>query len=433
MRTRNRSNLLTLDALSAVNRFRQKYYRVSDGALLNEYYLPASNKILVKESDVDEIVDDPSSSRAAKQVKHTTRIKKQTLSAQDTLISGNDKYITDDLVGNAAHYRVWGLYGDIFPEHIQINWDKTDRDLMFETLDAFYTLNDVDTLLNTVEAPQFVTSIQSLYNRVKAPVYADMKAAKVQRRKKAAAVLSGGFLYYAFGVAPVINDMRKIAKAGSSYSKKLAKALSNAGRNYSVHRRCGGSFNPVLTGGNGMPLPTGYGPSVDAISHWHADIQKISAPIKICTVRGIRDHKYLTSGFQELDYLMSRFGATGPASFAWERIPFSFVVDWFIDVSGVLHRLDNYLTGSRKKIQDATISYKWACAAGAIKHVRLPDISSFDGFQMCTNELHSYHRKPMSTDIYTSSTQGRFGKYQIAETAALIGQMAANLKTKRRF
>jgi hypothetical protein len=107
------------------------------------------------------------------------------------------------------------------------------------------------------------------------------------------------------------------------------------------------------------------------------------------------------------------------------------VADWFVDGSDVFNKLDNFLTGSRKNIQDGCISYKYGCVAGAIKQRRATnEYSSYDGLQTAVNEIQYYHRKPIDTGLNTGLS-GRFGKKQIALTGALLSQMAANLKLKR--
>jgi len=430
MRTRTKSNLLTTDNFSLSNRFSQQWSNVSSGAIVNTYLLPSWNYTIATRSDVSTIVDDNSRKCVnTKEVTHSSRVHRKVLSNTDILISGNDKFTTVDSVVNSAHWRVWGSYGDIFPEHIQIQWDKSDDTLIRDAKDRFYNANDVDNVLNAVEAPDFISGLKSLHDNVNVPVVSSKKAKILLRARKATKFISGGFLYYSFGIAPLIADIKKMAHATKTYSRRMQKALDNAGKVESLHSRCGGKFTGILTPGNGLPLPVGYGVSGDG-SVWHSQIQSMLTPLKVVTIRGIRSHKYTSPLFQKLDYLATRFGSIGPASFAWEKIPYSFVVDWFVDTSDVFNKLDNFLTGSRKNIVDASISEKWECAAGAVKHVTGTTHSSSDGIQTAVNELAYYHRKPIDP-YFSVGLSGRFGKRQVALSAALLGQKAANLKLKR--
>lgn len=431
MRTRSRSNLLITDVLTS-NRFFQKWYNASSGALINQYYLPASSTI-IKKSDAEFMVDDNSpKSDAVKEVDHQTIIRTVLDSQSDTFIVGNDKFITEDTgSGNSAHWRVWGQYGLIDPLNVNIQWNVPDETLIRKTKDAFYNQNDIDTMLNVIEAPEFITGLKSLHRNVQAPSISTARAQKLLKLRKGVKFLSGGFLYYTFGIAPLLSDIRKLGKATLTYSKRLKQAANSAGTDVSVHGQCPGTFVDTLIDSRGVSLPVGYGAPRDG-SVFHVKIQNLTSPQKVCTIRGIRSHKYLTPFFQELDYLGDRFGSVGPASFAWERIPFSFVVDWFVDASDVFNRLDNFLTGSRKMIKDACLSEKWGCVAGAVKHpYSNSDSSNQDGVQTVANELHYYHRKPISVNNITVARNSRFGKWQIAESAALLGQLAANLRFKR--
>ena len=434
MRTRSRSNRLRYDNFNVVNRFTQTWYNNSNGQVINSYFLPNYEYTAELESDVDFMVDDPTrKSKISKEVLHSTVLHRKMESHEDVLISGNDKFVTQDNGGNSAHWRVWGNYGRIYPENISIQWDVSDHDLALQARHDFFQTNDVDTLLNLVEAPDFVTGLKSMHSNVNVPVVPSSKFNAVFKAKKLTKFISGGFLYYSFGIAPLISDMKKLSKATTSYSRKLKQTLQSAGTAVSVHRKCGGTFLNALTPSNGLPLPAGYGAlsnNGDG-SHWHASVQPMIKPVKTVTIRGIRHHKYFSPLFQQIDDLANRFGSVGPASFAWERLPFSFVVDWFVDGADVFDRLDNFLTGSRKKIQDATISYKWGCAAGVVKHKPAATVStSYDGLQTAVNELSYYHRKPIEAGLSTGLS-GRFGKRQVALTAALLGQMATNLKLKR--
>lgn len=55
-----------------------------------------------------------------------------------------------------------------------------------------------------------------------------------------------------------------------------------------------------------------------------------------CRMRVIYEYSLGNSVFHNL----SSFGVTNPASLAWELLPFSFVVDWFLPVGDFLSSLD---------------------------------------------------------------------------------------------
>lgn len=149
-------------------------------------------------------------------------------------------------------------------------------------------------------------------------------------------------------------------------------------------------------------------------------------PRRTCTVRGYRTQKFNTASFRELDYLMGRFGATGPTALGWELIPFSFVLDWFVDLRNITDRLDNLLTGNQKRILDVCLSEVYQAKASAKLNVTGNYTSSNNGMELCTDIVRHYHRNPV-LDYNIVRGSGRFGKKQASLLAALLHQMMANL------
>lgn len=158
---------------------------------------------------------------------------------------------------------------------------------------------------------------------------------------------------------------------------------------------------------------------------WDSNLNVFTPPTRIVTLKGIRKHRYSTSAFAVADDLMRRFGVTGPASFVWERIPFSFVVDWFVDLRGVLNSIDNLVTGSSKYVQDACISEKYSWGMGCkVNNLYTTSqcIVPANGQIVCGTSFQYYTRKPI---VATSKVvgSGRFGKKQFALMGALLHQL----------
>jgi hypothetical protein len=397
------------------------------------------------------IIDDVSTkSRSMKHVEHYQYQIERAKLDFDEYRSGDRRY---DLTGNNAHWQSWGQYaGDLTRRNIRIIWPKDERTLQREAEDAFYQLNEVDNLLNSVEAPQLVSFARSLYNLVQQGIRVAVKPRKalqgLRNNNRSSALredllrrvardslktITNIHLGYAFGVAPLISDMRKLSKATATYKKRLQRLAQTAGTEVSVHRHCDGVVQDYLVPDTSTnTLPTGYGTGPDlGSSYWSTKPKAIVVPVRTATVRGIRNIRYSQDVFTRLDSLIHRFGVTGPASFAWERIPFSFVLDWFVDLSGVLNAVDNALTGSSKRITGSCCSDKWEVLCPII-HERINSINTsiYDGQQVAQVRLSSYTRKPTAPGISIGAS-GRFGKKQALLTASLVGQMAANLKAKR--
>lgn len=132
--------------------------------------------------------------------------------------------------------------------------------------------------------------------------------------------------------------------------------------------------------------------------------------------------QYETELFQKLDFLLSRF-ATSPASLAWEKVPFSFVVDWFVDLRGFCRSIDEMLGISpfidlqmtRSASYDVSTTQTWtkrSPCSGAVLYSRIASDITY----------RHYERYPVSPRTDWFVWRNRFGKNQAAISAALISQ-----------
>jgi hypothetical protein len=409
-----------------------------DGSPVGSYnYGPISP--IIGTSDEETMIDDISKSRLSKRVIHVRRkLIRKNLDAEEYYYGSSPNTIWN-VAGPSAHWLSWNPYGEITQNNIQVDWPESESALIRKAKNAFYDVNKVDSLLNTAEAPELVTSISPMYRKIMGVQlvqntrnWRSILRTLRNNSKPSFGILCGGYLYYAFGVAPLISDMRRISSSVSSYKKKLEDALKKAGTVETVHVRDSGEvFGKLIADQNTGSLPAAYGEDTQLDgSWWHTKPYSLETPLRVCTIRGVRSSKFNTKLFGELDYLAKTFGVTGPASFAWERVKFSFVFDWFVDLSDILNKLDNTLTGGDKNIQDITLSTRWRVLCPLIKHLRaVGQQSSADGQQTGSVELHYYDRKPIQDNIEVGLS-GRFGKKQGLLSAALLGQMVANLKKK---
>jgi hypothetical protein len=148
------------------------------------------------------------------------------------------------------------------------------------------------------------------------------------------------------------------------------------------------------------------------------------APTRVIGVRGVRTQQYNTAVFGKLDYLLRKFGTPGPASFVWEKIPYSFVVDWFLNLKGITQELDNLLTGNIKQISDAWVSIK-SSEFYQIIMTNNNAISPQKGTTLASARLDRYTRTPISPRRPAVFVDSRFGKKQLALSGALLYQKIA--------
>jgi hypothetical protein len=174
--------------------------------------------------------------------------------------------------------------------------------------------------------------------------------------------------------------------------------------------------------------------------HYHADFLvhpdfgftgSVHAPPTIRYVLVVKPNvKYLTPAMSAVDGFLSRF-ATSPASLAWEKIPFSFMVDWFVDLRGVLRKIDEAVGFTPYEIVSFTRSFSYHLESSWQAKIYSPcNGSVIQLFPKGTIEFKHYDRSMASGDSKVV-WKPRFGKSQAAITAALIAQMLNNTNWTR--
>jgi hypothetical protein len=141
---------------------------------------------------------------------------------------------------------------------------------------------------------------------------------------------------------------------------------------------------------------------------------------------------FMTSFFTKADLFMSRF-ATSPARLAWEKIPFSFVVDWFVDLKGSLDALDKVVKAEPYQVISFTRSFTYKLATDIFYTRRSPcDGSIFFDRSLGSGEFSHYERIPVTAQQSLLRWSPHFGKNQAAISAALIAQQLARIGPLRR-
>jgi len=380
-----------------------------------------TQNVLMQESE-EIIIDDPTPSRSVKYVHHTKRKFKRVHIPSADEATTLTRYLYESRSGGDAHVYSWGQYGKLSFSNVSVSYPKTISQLKSLAMHKFHAFNEVDTLLNVIESPQLVSSARSLVNLMKQHAV----RTRTGRRKNALPSLaSSGFLAWSFGLAPLISDINKINQSLRTIKSEMDRYVREGNREYTTNAAVNGTFSANISA-------TGYSsnPNANNGSWWHVGFYPTTLPRLLVGVKGRRNVEYNSDAFKRLDYVIRRFIATGPASLAWEKIPFSFVADWFVNLSGVVDALDNALTGNSRTINSIWMSEKWNVIVPVYKHKQVSWTSDSDGKQTAHNELSYYHREAVSPDL-SISLSGRFGKKQVALTAALLHQLVANLRVWR--
>lgn len=223
---------------------------------------------------------------------------------------------------------------------------------------------------------------------------------------------------------PLLADMMKTAKVCSDYRNELKRYLKSAGRVEIVRTALSGS----------LAHPHSDNASIPSAGHLTYQGQTLRPPARVISVRGLRRHLYGSSLFKEMDFVATRLLGRGPFNFAWERIPFSFVVDWFADLRTFTGALDSLIVGKAQQITGQISTVQWSAQGSAIHF----DGSSpyhdqpYDGASMSGSRVSYYHRKVLPFNPLWVGASGRFGKKQLALTGALLHESILAAKRRSR-
>jgi hypothetical protein len=271
-----------------------------------------------------------------------------------------------------------------------------------------------DVMLDLVEGNQVWPSIRSL-----ATCLPEM-GANWKNLRKFIKTASGGFLAWKFGVSPILSDIQAITRYMPKIAKDLKRHSESGPHSYSRSARLIASYDSsdrVVESQAGIPVSV---------------VQSQGIPIKEPEIRYVLvvepTTRYHTDFFKKLDLAMSRF-ATSPASLAWEKIPFSFVVDWFVDLRGSLNALDKAIGFQPFEIKSFTRSFSYHLETDmfAISRAQCTGGPTFLN-QRCGNlEFKHYERSLVPGSTQKLTWKPRFGKNQAGISAALISQQLSKL------
>lgn len=300
-----------------------------------------------------------------------------------------------------------------------INMPSSETTLKNDVLEKASQLK-ADGLLNAVEANQIWPAITTLTTSL------PKLAANWRDLRPLIRTASGSYLAWKFGVSPILQDMTAVHK----FIPKLRNDMDRH-RNGDTQR-----FSVVANVPMGTPseliYPLGYYGNGNLQSKFSRQGRLLKSA-QIRYVLSVKPNvKYMTDFFSKADYFMSRF-ASSPASLAWEKIPFSFVADWFVDLRGVLRGIDSVIGHSPYEVVSFTRSFSYHCATDCFTDFFSPcNGSAMQSFRSCNLEYKHYERSNVQGGILPQ-LDVRFGKNQAAITAALISQMLSNIPAVNRF
>jgi len=141
-----------------------------------------------------------------------------------------------------------------------------------------------------------------------------------------AKTVSGGYLQYAFGWAPFISDLKKLGNLSKSVHDRLDWLRNTRGRSVRLGFESSWDNNE---------------PETFDFSNFHSYQLRLGRVKNVFRAGGYLFHTLeRLSGIEgELRAFSSALGLTNPSAVVWERIPFSFVADWFARTKSITDSL----------------------------------------------------------------------------------------------
>lgn len=151
---------------------------------------------------------------------------------------------------------------------------------------------------------------------------------------------AGKFLGYQFGVQPVIGDIKKSAGLLAKLQQRLKHLRATRGKTFVCRYKQ--TFTTILPF-EGLE-ETYYSSAYDAASLYWAGMHRGTRVVShVCKAYIVVENQL--SGLDKLENLLDAFsaavGLSNPGKILWEHVPFSFVLEWFVDLDNVLRDLAN--------------------------------------------------------------------------------------------
>jgi hypothetical protein len=274
-----------------------------------------------------------------------------------------------------------------------------------------------DVLLNIVESNQIVPSIRSLTTSL------PQMATNWKSIRKVMRTAAGSYLAWKFGVSPLLQDIMAIHRYLPKIKEQFKRHNEQKPSRFSEVAALNFTIAPSA-------YANGYAP-LNGVNTYAWDWQgQVLAPPELRFVLVVKPSaKHSNELTKAIDFVISRF-ASSPADLAWELVPFSFVVDWFVDLSGVFRLIDKIIGFSPYEVISFTKTRSYKLGTQAILDVRTPCGGGSIGSYL-SNHTYSFYERSLVSGSALPIWNPRFGKNQAAISVALITQALTSISSKR--
>jgi hypothetical protein len=147
-------------------------------------------------------------------------------------------------------------------------------------------------------------------------------------------------LVWQFAVRPTLDDAKKLASLIGEFESRLSKLIDNAGKRRVAHYARPIDNYIVLPPYGLNNIPSLFNSAVHTIERrrdWK------SRPKYHASMLYTYDASALKGQLGKLRGLIHAFGVDRVGSILWEALPFSFVIDWFVNVGDMIRSVEDHL------------------------------------------------------------------------------------------
>lgn len=327
----------------------------------------------------------------------------------DTYI-GKQDYIEYYLSVGLGHVNGWDINhaSSVPPRYVHDYSDINEVSLKNDVIEAADQLK-ADILLNIVESNKMWPSIRRLALSMPA------MAKNWNSLRRVITTASASYLFYKFGVSPILSDIMRVQRHLPVMVNDLKRHVEGDTMRFSKSAVAHVSFDDAeYTEGNAYR-------SVQRRWTYHPE-RGIDPTVRY--VLAVKPNvQYGPAIFKNAGYALDRF-ATSPATLAWELVPFSFVLDWFVDLRATLRAVDRSLGYKPYQVVGFTRSLLYSHRTRVLLRVYNDCNSAIatGPYDCGTVDCRHYERSPVVNWGFLPTWSPRFGKNQAAISAALLSR-----------
>jgi hypothetical protein len=266
--------------------------------------------------------------------------------------------------------------------------------------------------------------------------------------------LNNAALNASFGINPFVKDVVQIYDDLTSLAKRLEQLKRNASKPQQRH------YKRVIPASSGVSADRNWHSAPETIS-WAIGVKSdnndnggirrsiaclkrarwILRPVYHATMRYTYTLPEMDSQLESIYAYLDTLGVRLDPSIVWNAIPFSFVVDWVVDVSGFLGSFarDNYPINVQ--LLDFCHSYKWHKEAeiylswlsdqslGSPQYIG-PIPTGADNIQIYKGMRSNYTRVRERPDIHSASIRGPKLRHAALSASLLLSRTTAGRQNK---